>query len=93
MDEKKRVYIRVYGIVQGVNFRYYTRELARKLGLYGTVKNLFDGSVEIVAEGEEEKLQKLISFAKRGPPAAQVYDIEVKWEKAQGNLPFFTILY
>ena len=93
MSSKKRVIIRVYGIVQGVNFRYYTREYARRLGLNGTVRNLFDGSVEIVAEGEEERLQELIKFAKRGPPAAHVYNIEVKWEKALGNLPMFSIVY
>jgi acylphosphatase len=89
----KRVEIIVYGIVQGVFFRANTRDVAVKLGLRGTVRNLHDGSVEIIAEGYQEDLNALISFAKRGPPSAKVYDINIVWKDPQEDLPFFKITY
>lgn len=91
--EIKRVEIIVYGIVQGVFFRATTRDVAAKLGLRGTVRNLHDGSVEIVAEGYEEDLIKLVSFAKKGPPSAKVYDLNIVWKDPQENLPYFKITY
>jgi acylphosphatase len=93
MSNVKRVKIQVYGIVQGVFFRANTRDFAQKLGLKGTVRNVRDGSVEIIAEGEEEDLLKLISYAKVGPPSAKVYNIEVSWEETKGDLPFFRVTY
>ncbi|MHA1685727.1 MAG: acylphosphatase [Candidatus Heimdallarchaeaceae archaeon] len=89
----KRLEIKVYGIVQGVNFRWYTREYASKLGLTGYVRNLLDGSVEIVAEGPEEALYNLLKFAKRGPPSAQVYNVTYKWSKPQNKFTHFRIAY
>ncbi len=91
--EIKRVEIVVYGIVQGVFFRANTRDVATKLGLRGIVRNLHDGSVEIIAEGNEEDLCELISFAKKGPPSAKVYDINIEWKNPQEDLPFFKITY
>ena len=92
-ESHKRVEIQVYGIVQGVFFRATTRDFARNLGLRGIVKNLKDGSVLIIAEGREEDLYKLIGFAKRGPPGAKVYNIEVKWSEPKNDLPYFQITY
>ena len=92
-EKKKRVTIRVYGIVQGVFFRANTRDFAQKLGLRGTVRNVLDGSVEIVAEGDEESLNKLITYAKTGPPSAKVYNIEIDWEESRNDLPHFRITY
>ena len=92
-EEIKRIHVNVQGIVQGVFFRVSTKEVAQKIGLKGTVRNLRDGSVEIIAEGKEEDLIKLIKFAKTGPPAAKVYNTDVKWLEAEGNLPFFRIAY
>ena len=89
----KRVEIIVTGIVQGVFFRSSTRDYAIKLNLKGTVRNLRDGTVEIIAEGEEEKLFNLIGYAKRGPPSAKVYDIDVKWKKTEGKLNGFKLIY
>ena len=57
----------VSGIVQGVGFRYFIYRKAVELGLRGYVKNLFDGNVEIVVEGEKDKIQILIEHAKIGP--------------------------
>ena len=93
LSNKKRVTIQVYGIVQGVFFRANTRDFAQKLGLRGTVRNVRDGSVEIIAEGKEEDLIQLIGFAKVGPPSAKVYNIDVNWENPKGDLPSFRITY
>lgn len=72
----KRIIIKVYGLVQGVFFRYTTRKVARKLGLDGYVKNMPDGSVLIEAEGAEDKLNELLIFSKKGPVSARVDHVE-----------------
>jgi acylphosphatase len=72
----KRIKIRVFGLVQGVFFRYTTRKVARNLGLTGHVKNMSDGSLYIEAEGPEEKLYELLEFSKKGPKYAQVDRVE-----------------
>jgi acylphosphatase len=87
----RRVHLFVSGRVQGVFFRAHTRDLARSLGLSGFVRNLPDGRVEIVAEGEEGALEKLVSFAHRGPPLAQVTGVEVRWEAPTGEFFGFSI--
>jgi len=85
----KRVHIFVSGRVQGVNFRYYTEEKARELEIVGWVKNLDDGRVEIVAEGEEGKLKELVEFCKEGPSGARVGRAEGRWEKFEGEFKEF----
>jgi acylphosphatase len=67
----------VTGRVQGVGFRWWTRELARDLGLVGRVKNLGDGSVEVRAAGVESELERLEQALRRGPPTARVDAVEV----------------
>ena len=74
----KQVKIVVSGKVQGVCFRHYTREEAQKLNLIGYVKNLANGNVEIVAQGENSAVDRLITWAGVGSPSAQVKD--VNWE-------------
>jgi len=76
-----------------VFFRAHTRDLARSLGLTGFVRNLPDGRVEIVAEGEEDALRRLISFAHQGPPLAQVTSVEEGWEEPTGQFSDFSIRY
>lgn len=89
----KRVHIIVSGRVQGVFFRYNTRDLAGNLGLRGYVKNLYNGDVEIIAEGNEEKLNKLIGFCKKGPESAHVTNIKIKYEKATNEFSGFEVRY
>jgi acylphosphatase len=89
----KRVEIIVTGIVHGVFFRASTRNYAIKLNLVGTVRNLSDGTVEIIAEGKEERLFSLIRYAKRGPSSAIVYDVDVKWEEPEDKFNGFKITY
>lgn len=90
---KKRVHIFISGRVQGVFFRAEMRGKARKLGLCGFVQNLSDGRLEAVLEGEKEKVEKLIEWAKRGPLLAKVGDVEINWQKYQGEFDDFEIKY
>lgn len=81
------------GKVQGVFFRKFVKDNAEDLGLSGWVRNRDDGRVEVLAEGKEEDVEELIDLCSRGPPAAEVEDIETKKEKHIGNLKGFTISY
>ncbi len=69
----------VHGQVQGVSFRYYTRQQARRLGLRGYVRNRSDGTVEVVAEGPCHSVEELHAWLQSGPPAAEVSDVEAEW--------------
>ncbi len=89
--DKKRVHIYVSGRVQGVGFRFFTIRVAKDLNLKGFVKNLPDGRVEIVAEGDAESLARLIEAVRRGPRLARVDNIEVKWETPTGEFKGFYI--
>lgn len=81
------------GRVQGVFFRATTREEAQKRGVTGWVKNLRDGRVEAVFEGEEEKVKEMIDFCHEGSRAASVEDVEVSWEEYEGEFSDFGIRY
>ena len=76
---QKHCTISVFGNVQGVGFRYYTAEKARKLGILGFVHNEPDGTVYIEAEGEEEALKELIRWCGDGSTYAQVSRVDVEW--------------
>ncbi len=81
----------VHGRVQGVNFRYYTQAKARSLGLGGYVRNLPDGSVQVVAQGDERALRALLAWLHRGSPLADVTRVEVAWRLAQGSWHDFEV--
>lgn len=78
----KQAHVYVSGFVQGVGFRAYVRAKARKLSVFGWVRNLSDDRVEGVFQGDDEKVKKLIAFCRRGPFFAQVTDVVVDWEEA-----------
>lgn len=86
-----RAEFKVYGIVQGVGFRYFVYRKAKELGLVGFAKNLYDGSVLVIVEGEKEKLEKLYDFLKVGPSYASVDKIEVKYSSPTGTFNGFFI--
>ena len=77
---KTRAHIFVSGLVQGVFFRHRTKQLADSLNVKGWVKNLHDGRVEAVFEGEEDSVRKLVDFCKTGPRGAYVTNIDVLFE-------------
>ena len=87
----KRVHVHVSGRVQGVNYRRFTQQAARVLGITGWVRNLPDRRVEFVAEGDEEKLEELVRRCREGPTLAIVRDMEVRYEPPTGELDGFTI--
>lgn len=72
----KSLAIQVYGRVQGVGFRYYTRNKANEYNIKGFVKNALDGSVYIEAEGTDDAIEALIIWLKKGPPLARVDSIQ-----------------
>jgi acylphosphatase len=90
---KVRAHVFVSGRVQGVFFRSETRYEARLRGVKGWVRNLPDGRVEAVFEGEEEAVKALIDFCRRGPPGAKVTKVDVKWEDYTGEFRDFEIRF
>jgi len=90
---RKRITISVFGRVQGVFYRSKAAREAKQLNLTGWVKNESDGSVKILAEGEEDNLEKLVEWAKQGPALARIDKIEVKWDKAQEEFKDFETKY
>ncbi len=90
---KVRIHAFVSGRVQGVNFRYYTDSVAQRLHLTGWVRNLSDRRVEIIAEGKEEDINKLINFLKKGSLLARVDNLDIKKEKYTGKFLDFDIRY
>lgn len=73
----RRVKIIVAGRVQGVYFRYFTQKEAEKLGMVGNVRNLDDGRVEIIAEADNDVLEKFIRWCHKGPITARVDEVEI----------------
>lgn len=88
-----RIEVFVEGVVQGVGFRHFTKKVARELGVKGYVKNLPDGRVFIVAEGDENQLEKFLSNIRKGPPLAIVKKIYVEKKPATGEFEDFVIAY
>jgi acylphosphatase len=91
MKEAARVHLKVNGRVQGVYFRASTVEEARRLRLTGWVMNCPDSSVEVIAEGEREQLEKLIRWCRSGPPGAQVREVRAEWEAPKEEFQGFYI--
>ncbi len=85
---KKRAHILVSGRVQGVCYRMYARDKALSLDLKGWVRNLPDGRVEIVAEGEGEKIALFLVLIRTGPSSAQVTDLQADWTTLQAEEQF-----
>jgi len=89
-----RLTLTIHGQVQGVFFREESKKLARQLDLVGYVYNNPDGTVALVAEGEEGDLKKLLNFCKIGPQWASVSRVEEKWESiVEGTFKTFRIDY
>lgn len=87
----KRIEAAVYGRVQGVSFRYYTRREAERLKLTGWVVNMSDGSVHLVAEGPEDALKTLINFLHVGSPHAVVDKVDIKWAGPTNEFKRFSV--
>ncbi len=93
MEEKARAHIIVSGRVQGVYFRNRTQKQAAKLNILGWVKNLGDGRVEAIFEGEKGQVEKIINWAQRGPLFAQVKELKVERQDYKGGFSSFEVRY
>jgi len=93
MSQKTRVHIFVSGRVQGVFFRANTRKKAQELGVFGWVRNLPDGRVEAVFEGEKENVEKIVKWSEKGPFWAKINNSEIQYEDCKGEFENFEIKY
>lgn len=84
------LFIKIYGHVQGVGFRYFTYKIAKRMGINGYVRNAEDGSVEIHAQGNENILREFVNQVSRGPISAIVTNVEYK-EVSEENFQNFQI--
>ncbi|HXY30159.1 MAG TPA: acylphosphatase [Gemmatimonadaceae bacterium] len=81
------VHLEVVGVVQGVGFRWFARELAQRLGLAGWVRNRQDGVVEIAAMGDEAAVERFVTAMRRGPSGARVDEVRSLPTESLGTLP------
>ncbi|MGB9370716.1 MAG: acylphosphatase [Halobacteriota archaeon] len=88
----KTAEILVSGYVQAVGYRLYTKRYADQLGLTGSVQNLIDGNVRVVASGAEEDLARFIERLREGPRAAIVKDVKVTWQKGEKTFRQFVMM-
>lgn len=88
-DMKKEVYCIIHGDVQGVSFRRFAKEKADILGVFGYAKNLEDGTVEVVAQGEENDVKSFLESISAGPEDAQVESMNVMWGKVEEDYTKF----
>jgi acylphosphatase len=93
MADKARLHVLIEGRVQGVFFRASTRDEAWKLGLNGWVRNLPDGRVEALMEGDQRALAEMLLWCRMGPKYAYVDRVEEEWLPHQGDLGEFRIVY
>jgi acylphosphatase len=91
--EKISAQVVVHGYVQGVYFRAYTRDQARMLGLTGWVMNRRGGTVEAFFEGEKTKVEQMVAWCRKGPPSAQVDQVEVRYGEFRGEGEGFEVRY
>jgi len=90
---RKEVEVRVKGAVQGVFFREFVKESAESLKLSGEVSNSNDGSVLVIAQGDEDELFQLLSLLRDGPPHSRVLNVNVVWRKPTNPFKEFTIIW
>ncbi len=88
---KVRAYVLISGGVQGVFFRSATAQEAETRGVTGRIRNLADGRVEAVFEGEESSVKELVDFCRRGPRGARVTSVNVSWEPYTGEFDSFEV--
>ena len=93
MADKVRVQVLIEGRVQWVFFRASTRDEARARGLAGWVRNLPDGRVQALFEGDQRVVEDMLRWCRKGPPYAYVDHLETEWQPYQGDLTDFRVVY
>lgn len=89
--ETVRAHLKITGRVQGVGYRYFVRDVANALHITGWAANRYDGSVEVLAEGEREAISRFLQYCRRGPSLAHVEDMDVSWEEPTGDFTGFGV--
>ena len=92
-EQQIRLRAIVHGRVQGVGYRYFARREAAARGLSGGARNLSDGTVEVVAEGDRPALEAFVQALWRGPTAAAVERVDCEWSAADGTSSGFGVRY
>ena len=92
-NDNTRAHVFVSGRVQGVSFRWYTQRQAQELDLTGWVRNLWDGRVEAIFEGDEKAVKDVVAWCHQGPPSARVDELEIKYEAPSGEFKGFRITW
>lgn len=87
----KQALLKITGRVQGVFYRANALKEAQKLGLSGHARNLLDGSVEVLLQGDESAIHDFIEWAREGSPSAQVSEVEVEWQELKNMETEFRI--
>jgi acylphosphatase len=90
-NDNQELHAYVNGWVQGVGYRYFVVNKAFALGLRGYVRNLRDGSVEVLAQGTRPNLERLLAMLQRGPASAEVNDIRTHWGQPTEHLSGFHV--
>jgi len=87
----QRLHAFVSGRVQGVGFRWFVIQEAQERNLTGWCRNLYNGKVEVLAEGELEALNDLLQLLRKGPGGSRVSDVEAEWSPAKGEFRRFSV--
>ena len=87
----QQAHVFISGTVQGVGYRYFVRSNAQKFGLKGWVRNVEDGGVEAVFQGDKDKIEEMIALCRKGPMFSEVKQIGFEWEERQEDFTDFTI--
>lgn len=93
MTGKARAHVLISGRVQGVAYRYFAEKYAKSFGITGWVKNLYDGRVEVLAEGDREDLDRFLARLREGPRLAAVDGFDATWEEFADEFPGFQITF
>jgi len=93
MDTKTRAHAIISGRVQGVFFRMETKRAADRFGVFGRVRNLKDGTVEAVFEGDQDRVDAILDWCRQGPARADVADVNVTWNDYTGEFKGFDISF
>ena len=86
-----RLHVQLKGRVQGVGFRYFVQRSASQLGVTGWVRNRWDGSVEVLAEGPRHVLDQFLGALRRGPVGSHVTDAHPAWDAGTGEFKRFNV--
>ena len=93
MQTKTRAQAIISGRVQGVFFRMETKRAADGIGVFGWARNLRDGTVEALFEGDKDRVDAVLAWCQEGPPHANVSDVKVDWEDYAGEFSKFDVRY